>query len=506
MRSKVFIPLLGVAILLSRLPFRAGMLNSFDSINYALALKHFDMRLAQPQAPGYPLYVLLGRLANLFFEPNQALIALSVVFSALAGVGLYLAGKEIFGERAGWIAALLAVTSPPVWYLGEMATPYTLDLFFSAISGWLCYRAWMSSDTRQVWPAAVVVGLAGALRLQSLVFLLPLLVFAVWQFPWRMKALGVGTALAIFGAFFLPAVIASGGPKAFLLLMIGIVPIFRDAETVVRTTRWVRFAANLKSMTNYSLRTVGELSLPFILAGWVAQPGCFRPRRDSKLTFLLAWLLPAWFFYFIIWPGNLGTMLVSMPPCFLLAGAGFQRALSARPTIRSLALAVLVLALAWNVLVFTRLPEAPFGSLYREFDNLARLRASEESYRSRLAMVREFPADGTVVYTDNYRLMQYYLPEYRTFTYPRFQKQRPDRVQLVVSVQNGKTETWKDTDPAALLPAGTIRVVFFERPEGMDLPIVEERILNGYRIRVLQLSPGQALHWTANGLVLDVVK
>ena len=81
-RDAVMAIALGVGTVLSRLPFQIDILNNHDAVNYALALDHFDMRLHQPQPPGYPLYIILGRAFNLVFHDHlAALVWLSTVFS-----------------------------------------------------------------------------------------------------------------------------------------------------------------------------------------------------------------------------------------------------------------------------------------------------------------------------------------------------------------------------------------------------------------------------------------
>jgi len=57
---------LGLALvtLLSRWPYRARMLYNWDAVQFALALREFDVAKHQPHPPGYLLYVGLGRLFN----------------------------------------------------------------------------------------------------------------------------------------------------------------------------------------------------------------------------------------------------------------------------------------------------------------------------------------------------------------------------------------------------------------------------------------------------------
>jgi len=45
---------------------RSPSMDDWDSVNFVKAIGHFDMRLQQPHPPGYPAYVFLGRVMNLF--------------------------------------------------------------------------------------------------------------------------------------------------------------------------------------------------------------------------------------------------------------------------------------------------------------------------------------------------------------------------------------------------------------------------------------------------------
>ncbi|MBI4245911.1 MAG: glycosyl transferase, partial [Candidatus Rokubacteria bacterium] len=55
---------LSLLAVLSRLPYRARMLYNWDAVQFALALREYDVVKHQPHPPGYILYVGLGRLVN----------------------------------------------------------------------------------------------------------------------------------------------------------------------------------------------------------------------------------------------------------------------------------------------------------------------------------------------------------------------------------------------------------------------------------------------------------
>src|SRR5207344_1777646 len=77
----------------------------WDSVEFALAITDYNVVLSQPHAPGYFLYVMLGRLVNVLVgDPHASLVWMSIVGGAgLVGV-TYLLGTALFGRTAGVIA------------------------------------------------------------------------------------------------------------------------------------------------------------------------------------------------------------------------------------------------------------------------------------------------------------------------------------------------------------------------------------------------------------------
>ncbi len=507
-RDAVMAIALGVGTVLSRLPFQIDILNNHDAVNYALALDHFDMRLHQPQPPGYPLYIILGRAFNLVFHDHlAALVWLSTVFSGLAVIAIYLAGREMFSRRVGLVAALLLATSSVFWFQGEIAAPYTADLFASVMVGWLCYRLVTSSGRGVVWSTALAVGLAGALRLQTIAFLFPLFLYALRRRHWKTIGSAIILAGGVFGLFFIPAVIVSGGPRAFMRSMRVIVPIFWSTKTLIQSAKWSRFVHNADTIGRYVLRTLGEFALPFVLVGYLTRSQRLRFWRNSKLFFLVVWVLPTWIVYFLIWPGNLGTILICMPPLFLLAAVGLDWVMARPRWGTTVGWASLVVLLAWRIAIFTILPQYPFGEHYRRFDNHETVDSIANYYQTRLSLVSEVPVEGTIVYANAFRHIQYYLPEYRTFSPPSLRRSDPTIVKSIVSIENGEMEVWNMRDVTTLIPPETERIVFFDLPPEIllaDQALVEERSENGYTIQIISVPPNYKALWTLEGLSLNV--
>ena len=405
----LFVVAVFLGTVLSRLPFRATILNNHDAVNYALALDHFDMRSHQPHPPGYLLYTLLGRVFDAIFHDHlAALLWFSIVFSGLAIVAVYLAGRAIFNRRVGIAASLLLAVSPTFWLWGEFATPYTADLFASAIVGWLCYRVLTSSGQAIAYTTALILGLVGAFRPQTFVFLFPLFLYALYRRSWKTVVAVVVLAGGVFAAFFVPSVIVSGGPAAFIRSMRTTVPIFWSRETMVRSTELARYVKNVDRILRYMFRVMGELLVPFVLLGCVTRPNWLRFWRNLRLRFLIIWAAPTWLVYLLIWPGNLGTIFVCITPLFLLAALGLDW-IASRPRWGAVAGRPIFLGiLVWSIAVFTLFPSHPFGEDYRYFDSYESVVATDVYYRARLTLVADLPTDGTIVYGNAFRHFQYY--------------------------------------------------------------------------------------------------
>ena len=93
--------------------------DGYDGVGFVLAMQRLDLARFAPQPPGYPLYVLLGRLVQLSGLPAAA--ALSVVSAVLLGGGIgavAAAAQRRLGFAAGVLIALFLSLSPLCLALG----------------------------------------------------------------------------------------------------------------------------------------------------------------------------------------------------------------------------------------------------------------------------------------------------------------------------------------------------------------------------------------------------
>ncbi len=502
-----FILILGLMIgtIFSRVPFHAKGFATFDAINYTLALSHFDMRLHQPHPPGYILYILLGRAFNLVFQdPRLALLWLSTVASGLAVLAIYLLGVEMFGRRAGLLAACLLAVLPFFWYFGEISAPYTIDLFFAALIGWLCYRALKRDGEKHIYICALALGLAGAFRLQTMIFFFPLFLYSVRHHQFKIIISSSVIVMITFGLFFIPSVLASGGFKSFIEGMFGILPLFSSVSNLVRSTRLERFQYNAYVILRSTFDAVGELVWPFIALGVLAPLRLDKASRKERIVFLGLMVIPIWVIYFLIWPGNLGTFLVTLTPFILLAAFGLDW-LIGLPHWKTVGCIGLVLLTITQTAIFALLPEKPLGEAYRRLMNNQTVIRQVDYYNHKLALTQKFPSEGTIIFAREFRHLQYYLPEYSVFTEPKLDPITPNLVSYVVFINKGKIHSWENVDVSTLIPPRTKTIVLFDLlPEEIlnDQSLAEEIIQNGISIYMIQAPQNRTFVWTSNGISL----
>jgi hypothetical protein len=108
-----------------------------DEAIFAGAVTRFDLFDLSPQAPGFPVWILIGRLLlPLCVTPFNALATASTVLSAVALGALYTWGKRLVGGWAALAGTVFAAALPVVWVNGGRAfsdTPATA-LFLVALA------------------------------------------------------------------------------------------------------------------------------------------------------------------------------------------------------------------------------------------------------------------------------------------------------------------------------------------------------------------------------------
>lgn len=466
----IWIGLLALLGLVSRLPFLTRYLYHWDAVNFAFALRRFDISLHQPQPPGYVLYVMAGRVANaLIPDANTALIAISILSAILAAAALYLLGKRMFDARTGIAASLLLLFSPLVWFYSLIAKPNIVDAPLVAGCAVLLWDV-MRGQRRMIIPAALLLGIAGGFRQQTLVFLAPLAVYAFRKEPFRNMLLGGGVTVLAFLASFAPMVAATGGLAQYQAAMAGLQGNFFTTTSVFQGGGLSGVVSNVTKWVSFTVYALLLAAVPLGLWLLLRLRQTARAVRDERTWFLVLLALPSILFYSFIHMGSHGLIFTFLPVVVLLAGKGLAD-LTLRAPRWGLLVSLFGLLLA-NVLVFAVMPGQPIPGRSFHVVNLSTLRENDAAYTARFGTLqRDFDPATTLIVTEEWRHAQYYLPEYWVLSAPcsSAEDAAGSAGTLYLSHAGSYTELGAQ-GAAAALPQGTRALVLLDGPAGCYFP------------------------------------
>jgi hypothetical protein len=403
--------------IITRIPFASKFLYHWDSGQFALALDEYDITVHQPHPPGYFLYVMLGRLLHLFInDANTVFVSISVVFSGLTVITIYYLGKEIFDKKIAILAAAIALTSPNLWFHGEVALTYIVEAFFSTAVALLCWRI-LKGEHKYIWLSVIALGIAGGIRQNTAVFLFPLWLFSVKGVPIRKFIASLGLLVVVCLFWFVPMIWLTGGWNAYHSAFRELW-LFNTGHVSVFEQGWATFKIFLSSLFKFTIYGVGIgiLILGFAVYSLVRH-GRLRYLNKTKILFFFLWILPSVFFYLTIFihPANPGYVLIFLPALVVLTAvsvvyisAGVRHFINMDFSIPMAFLLVIT-----NMLLF-------FYSKYPVSYN--EIRNHDRDLSIILSSIKTFNPLNTIIFTEgyiffSYRHIMYYLPEYRVYSH-----------------------------------------------------------------------------------------
>ncbi len=295
-----------------------------DGGNFALAVEHFDMRLAQPQMPGmFVIFIGLARFFNLFLHnPTASLVMVNVVASGLAAAMLYVIGTSWFNPRVGWTAALLMLTSPLIWFNGEMALSHMIEFAWVVLIDYAAYRTGLG-EKKALFGLGILMGLAGGIRPSTPFFLLPVALVATFVGLRKRKFNLVDVAVAVLmgliaiALWMIPLIISSGGWDTYWGMIWQWLPLHterQDADSLVK------FLDNVLLLLKAILRTVGLGIIPMLWVVAIKRPNWLRScRRNWGNSVIALSVLPGFLFFILVHLRRKAQSLTIMPGFILLA-------------------------------------------------------------------------------------------------------------------------------------------------------------------------------------------
>lgn len=218
---RLIVAALVLVFLALHLPYLPASLEDLDSINFALAIRDFDVAEHQPHPPGYPIFVAAAKAVNVFTGSEVVTLSLlGVVCGALAIFAMAaLAGAIEAGERiepAATGAALLFAAAPLVWITAARPLSDMPGLAAVLLLQWITLRA---SSPRAIVAASFLAGLSAGIRSQVVWLTVPLVALALARHdsPDRLRTAASAAGAYAAGVFVwaVPLVVLAGGPVAY---------------------------------------------------------------------------------------------------------------------------------------------------------------------------------------------------------------------------------------------------------------------------------------------------
>jgi hypothetical protein len=477
---------------LSRVPLRARVLPSWDAVQFALALREYDVVKHQPHPPGYILYVALTRLINAVTgDAAASLTGLAVAASAVTVFLVYVLAWRLYDRPTALAAAILLASSPLFWFYGIVGLSYTTE---AALATALALLIWRMREGRvsSALAAAVALGVAGGVRQSVLVLFFPLWLGAAWTTfrRWRPVLAGLGVLTLVTAAWLTPMVWLAGGPGPYAEAALELFD-----STIRATSLLGAWPVNLVILVEAAVLGLGVL-LPLlvaVVAGGLPRLG----RGDARAWFFAGWVVPPLVVYTFVHFGQYGYLLTLLPGLAILIARGLVAVparLAPGPVMRWVAPTGLVAGVVLaHAAFFTRAGpiEVPglFDAAPGTEDRMTALRAryrfrlwphtarglaeQEAVIRAYVAGVRQqFDPRDTVLVTELgnrrsypwFRHVMYYLPEY-----PVYHLRLPPFSPGYLGWQSGSSMAALDTSEI-LLPASVRRLVWVVDYWNPDIP------------------------------------
>ena len=186
----------------------------WDDIDFARAIHKFDLASHSPHPPGFPVFVMLARLAYFFLrEDHAALLAVNYAFASLLGVVFYFLYREILPDRPmALAAAALGCFAPTLWVHSGIARTDNPSLVIGLATLWLLLRGRRSSRAFLLGCALLGLGMGVRVTIVPLTGLALAIVFFSWvrKKEWKVVLGSIAVTVIGFLSWYIPLILHTG--------------------------------------------------------------------------------------------------------------------------------------------------------------------------------------------------------------------------------------------------------------------------------------------------------
>jgi hypothetical protein len=207
------------AVAVTRIPAISLTLWDWDEALFSLAVREYDVVAHNPHPPGFPLYIALAKVINLFVRDEfRAVQSIVVASSCVLFPLLFWLGREArLSFTTSWLGALLTMFLPNVWMYGGTAFSDVPGLALTVAASAMLLRG--CRDGRSYLFGALLLGCAAAIRPQAMmVGALPALL-STWcraRVSWRQLVAAAAAGAAVLITAYGSAALASHSVSGYL--------------------------------------------------------------------------------------------------------------------------------------------------------------------------------------------------------------------------------------------------------------------------------------------------
>ena len=261
--------------------------------------------------------------------------------------------------------------------------------------------------------AVISLAIAGGFRPQTLVFLLPLTIYAFRKVGLKQFVVLGSLGLVICLIWFIPLVNSAGGITNYFTVLGAYSDRFQTTTSIFKGAGIFGLKRNFIKLALY---TVYGLAATLISAVFLPSFLRRKPENSKDLySFFLVWILPSGIYYFLVHMGQQGLVFTYLPALFLLLAAFVVNAFEEHG--RKLLYAVIVMCVV-NASVFLFVPEYPFPGIDQRLLTRDTLRNSDDYFQQRFDVIRyNFLPESSLIFATNWHHVEYYLPEYQVIRF-----------------------------------------------------------------------------------------
>lgn len=420
-----------ISLFLSRWFLKSTYLYHWDSIQFALALEKFDLIKHQPHPPGYIVYVFFARIINSIIDnPNLALIIVGIAFSILGLILIVKLTKDIFGSLSGYIAGILYIVNPTIWFHGLVAEVYIVEAVTVLLVLYLAYKYLNNKNTRNLIFLGIFLGLLGGVRQVTEVLILPLVIYVVFftkGFTWKSGKIFLISLITANLVWVIPLIYLTGGISSYFSALTAIVNVtIWQSYSVLKINLLIEnlslFWQTLKSALSIQIPILILATLPFIAK---ESRGRYKIVKEKMWFFIMA-IAPG----FLILPAFIITnpgYTLYLVPIFLILSAGaivFIRDVVGKWNRKFGEIIFwLIIIIVSATSIFNFYTTKPMDFKYASASLMSVTEVDRETEKFITSIRKQFNPKTDIVFINQgsvfqgIRHLQYYLPEFDLYTY-----------------------------------------------------------------------------------------